>query len=107
MNLSPTQPAPGSRLDSSACTDIGPLTCRTCHEQYYFTAGEQAFYAQKNSDDQPKSCKKCRTLAKAGNSGNPLLLLPPLLVDGALLAQLTPQCKRLVGCQWQNLAPEC
>lgn len=66
VNLSPTQPAPGNRLNSSADTDIGPLTCCTCHVQYYFTAGEQTFCAQKNFDDQSKSCTKCRTPSRAG-----------------------------------------
>ena len=76
VNLSPTQPAPGNRLNSSAYTDIGPLTCCTCHVQYYFTAGEQTFCAQKNFDDQSKSCTKCRTLARAGNSSNSSALSP-------------------------------
>ena len=40
----PTPAKPANKLDSSAFTDIGPLICRSCYAQYYFTAGEQAFY---------------------------------------------------------------
>ena len=69
VNLSSTQPAPGNRLDSSGYTNIEPLTCCSCNAQYYFTAGEQAFYAQKGYEDQPKACKKCRNLAKTDTSG--------------------------------------
>ena len=41
------------------------MTCRTCNDQYFFTASEQAFYKSKGFEDQPKACKKCRNLAKA------------------------------------------
>ena len=56
---------PGNRLDATGFTDIGPLSCHDCGGEYYFTAGEQAFYKSKNFDDQPKKCKACRQLAKA------------------------------------------
>ena len=58
VELPPTPSNPANRLDSSAFTDIGPLTCRTCNDQHFFTAGEQAFYTSKGFEDQPKACKK-------------------------------------------------
>ena len=58
---------PGNRLDASGFTDIGPLSCRDCGGEYYFTAGEQAFYKSKNFDGQPKKCKQCRQLVKASS----------------------------------------
>ena len=60
-------PNPGNRLDASGFKDIGPLSCRDCGGEYYFTAGEQAFYKSKNFEDQPKKCKQCRQLAKASS----------------------------------------
>ena len=51
---------PGNRLDASGFTDTGPLSCRDCGGEDYFTAGEQAFYKSKNFDDQPKKCKQYR-----------------------------------------------
>ena len=65
VELPPTPSNPANRLDLWAFTDIGPLTCRACNDQYFFTAGEQAFYKSKGFEDQPKACKKCRNLAKA------------------------------------------
>ena len=53
-NLSFNRSNPGNRLDASGFTDIGPLSCRDSGGEYYFTAGEQAFYKSKNFDDQPK-----------------------------------------------------
>ena len=58
---------PGNRLDASGFTVIGPLSCRDCGGEFYFTAGEQAFYKSKNFDDQPKKCKQCRQLGKASS----------------------------------------
>ena len=53
----PTPADPANKLHSSAFTDIGPLTCRSCNAEYYFTAGEQAFYQSKGFGDRPKACK--------------------------------------------------
>ena len=33
------------------------LTCRDCGQEFVFTAGEQAFYAEKGFKNQPKCCK--------------------------------------------------
>ena len=47
------------------------MICRDCNAKFNFTAGEQAFYASKGFEDQPKSCKDCREAAKAEkNAGN-------------------------------------
>ena len=61
-------PNPANRLDTSGFQDIGPLNCRDCNAEYYFTAGEQAFYKSKNFEEMPKKCKSCRASAKASSS---------------------------------------
>jgi hypothetical protein len=37
------------------------LICRGCGEPFYFTAGEQEFYADKGFLNEPTRCPKCRT----------------------------------------------
>jgi hypothetical protein len=39
------------------------LQCNDCPEQFVFTQGEQAFYAQNNFTP-PKRCKECRAIRK-------------------------------------------
>lgn len=44
--------------------------CRDCHNQFVWTAGEQAFYAEKGLQNRPQRCPDCRRAAKAArNSG--------------------------------------
>ncbi len=45
------------------------LTCRDCGEEFVFTAGEQAFYAEKGFKNQPKCCKACRDKKKNAERG--------------------------------------
>ena len=40
-------PNPANHLNTSGFQDIGPLNCCDCNAEYYFTAGEQAFYKSK------------------------------------------------------------
>ena len=63
-NINFNRSNPGNRLDASCYTDIGPLSCRDCGGEYYFTAGEQAFYNSKNFDDQPKKGASTDTQAR-------------------------------------------
>ena len=80
----PNSTIPANKLDSLAFSDIGLLKCRQCGAEYYFTAAEQAFYAAKNFDDKPKSCKKKAEILPRWTKPMPLLLLPlPLLAGGA------------------------
>lgn len=37
------------------------LVCRDCGREFTFTAGEQAFYAEKGFKNEPVRCKECRT----------------------------------------------
>jgi len=41
------------------------LTCRDCGEEFVFTAGEQAFFAEKGFDNAPTRCRACRGRKKA------------------------------------------
>ena len=45
------------------------LTCRDCGEEFVFTAGEQAFYAEKGFQNKPKCCKACRDKKKNAERG--------------------------------------
>ena len=41
------------------------LVCRDCGAEFVFTAGEQAFYAEKGFQNEPSRCKACRDARKA------------------------------------------
>jgi len=43
------------------------IVCKECGKEFVFTAGEQAFYAQKGFQNKPKSCKECREAKKNGS----------------------------------------
>ena len=44
------------------------LVCRDCGNEFVFTAGEQAFYAEKGFQNEPTRCRDCRSARKAGRS---------------------------------------
>lgn len=41
------------------------MTCIDCGQEFVFTSGEQAFYAQRGFTEAPKRCVSCRTARKA------------------------------------------
>jgi CxxC-x17-CxxC domain-containing protein len=41
------------------------LVCRDCGSEFVFTAGEQAFYAEKGFQNEPTRCKSCRDSRKS------------------------------------------
>lgn len=41
------------------------LKCVDCGQEFTFTAGEQAFYAEKGFQNEPKRCSECRAKRKA------------------------------------------
>lgn len=45
------------------------LVCVECGKEFIFSAGEQAFYAEKGYTNKPKRCKACRDAKK--NAGKP------------------------------------
>lgn len=45
------------------------LTCRECGREFLFSAGEQAFYAEKGFQHQPSRCKDCRGARRTGGRG--------------------------------------
>ena len=45
------------------------LTCSDCGSEFIFTAGEQAFYAEKGFTNQPSRCPDCRRANKARRDG--------------------------------------
>ena len=47
------------------------LVCKDCGKEFVFSAGEQAFYAEKGFQNEPTRCKDCRNARKASrNNGN-------------------------------------
>lgn len=40
------------------------LVCKDCGQEFTFTAGEQAFYAEKGFMNEPQRCKSCRDARK-------------------------------------------
>lgn len=47
------------------------LTCRECGGNFTFTAGEQAFYAQKGYTHMPARCYVCRAIARPPKPARP------------------------------------
>ena len=43
------------------------LVCVDCGNEFTFSAGEQAFYAEKGYTNKPKRCKACRDAKKNAN----------------------------------------
>ncbi len=41
------------------------IKCVDCGTEFVFTAGDQAFYAEKGFTNKPKRCKACRDKKKA------------------------------------------
>ncbi len=40
------------------------LKCKECGNEFVFTAGEQAFYAERGFQNEPQRCKACRDAKK-------------------------------------------
>ena len=41
------------------------LVCKDCGNEFIFSAGEQAFYAEKGFQNEPTRCRDCRMAHKA------------------------------------------
>lgn len=41
------------------------LVCKSCGNEFVFTAGEQEFFAEKGFVNEPQRCKECRDKKKA------------------------------------------
>ena len=40
------------------------LVCKDCGKKFIFTAGDQAFYAERGFENEPLRCKPCRVARK-------------------------------------------
>jgi CxxC-x17-CxxC domain-containing protein len=58
------------------------LTCRDCGKPFTWTAGEQAFYAEKGLVNEPARCPECRAARKAR-----LGLEPPRMMHTIVCAE--------------------
>ncbi len=47
------------------------LTCRDCRQEFVFTTGEQAFYAEKGFENEPARCPSCRSARKQRPANGP------------------------------------
>ena len=45
------------------------LKCKDCGQEFVFTAGEQAFYAERGFQNEPQRCKACRDARKNSTRG--------------------------------------
>lgn len=45
------------------------LVCRTCGENFIFSAGEQRFFAEKGLTNEPLRCATCRAAQKEARTG--------------------------------------
>ena len=52
-----------------ASADDRSITCVDCGEEFLFTVGEQAFYAERGLTNAPTRCKSCREKRKAQRDG--------------------------------------
>ncbi len=46
------------------------LVCKDCGAEFVFTAGEQAFYAEKGFTNEPQRCPECRKARKEQRRNN-------------------------------------
>ena len=46
------------------------IVCRDCGNEFVFTEGEQAFYAEKGFANDPVRCPSCRKAKKAQRENN-------------------------------------
>ena len=46
------------------------LICKDCGSEFVFSAGEQAFYAEKGFENKPVRCANCRRARKQKNVNN-------------------------------------
>ncbi len=46
------------------------LTCKTCGNEFVWTAGEQEFYAARGLQNEPKNCKPCRDAKKGAKQSD-------------------------------------
>ncbi len=46
------------------------LTCKDCGREFVFSAGEQAFYAEKGFENEPARCHECRDKRRREREGN-------------------------------------
>jgi len=75
------------------------IVCKECGNEFVFTAGEQAFYAQKGFQNKPKACKECRD-AKKNAGRTPREYFTAVCADCGCEAKITfrPSDDRPVYC---------
>lgn len=57
------------------------LTCRDCGVTFLFTAGEQAFYAEKGFLNEPQRCSPCRGLHRRERAARAKVMHPVVCAE--------------------------
>lgn len=73
------------------------LVCKECGQEFVFTAGEQAFYAERGFQNEPQRCKPCRDARKNAARGPREYFTATCAMcggeaQGSLRAQERPSC---------------
>ena len=74
------------------------LVCRDCGAEFVFTAGEQAFYAEKGFDQKPGRCKSCRDARKAASGSRELYTTTCANCNGEARVPFVPKENQQVYC---------
>ncbi|MBQ9467807.1 MAG: zinc-ribbon domain containing protein [Clostridia bacterium] len=74
------------------------LTCKECGKEFVFTAGEQAFYAEKGFQNQPRMCRECRQAKKAAGPKKELFTCVCAKCGGEAKVPFQPSNDRPVYC---------
>ncbi|MGM9604346.1 MAG: zinc-ribbon domain containing protein [Faecousia sp.] len=72
------------------------LKCKECGKEFVFTAGEQAFYAERGYQHDPQRCKACRDARK--NSPRELFTATCAQCGGVARVPFEPKSDRPVYC---------
>jgi CxxC-x17-CxxC domain-containing protein len=71
-SVGPSAPiADAAREGSAVSFTDQSLTCRDCESIFVFSAGEQAFFAEKGLTNQPQRCPQCRANRRRERNGQP------------------------------------
>lgn len=77
------------------------LTCRDCASDFVFSAGEQAFFAERGLLNQPQRCHQCRAnrrREKLGEAPRELHPVPCAECGATALVPFLPRLDRPVYC---------
>ena len=72
-----------------------PLKCRECGADFVFTAGEQAFFAEKGLMNDPQRCPTCRANRRRERAGGAVREMHPVTCAQCGIETTVPFLPRL------------